>query len=575
MVTLPLVKRLASTAIGVLLAVAPSAAASAPHGVLVRFAAGATAADRQAIRDRAGVGLEKTLPLRGLQLVRPGPGDSVNATVERLERSARVLYAEPDRTRVASARPSDPELDMEWGLDNTGQPVEGVSGTADADIDAPEAWDLTTGSSAVTVGILDTGVDSLHPDIAPNLWANPGESGGGRESDGVDNDANGLVDDVHGWDFVNGDADPADPDGHGTHTAGTVGARGNDGVGVTGVAWTAGLAPLRVVGSGAGTTVSRLIQAYGYARAKGFRVVNASLGSGGFTQGEYDAIAAVPNTLFVFAVGNDSVDNDTDPTYPCSYNLPNVLCVAGSDADDGLASMSNYGATSVDLAAPGERILSTWPASQCGAKTPPCWAYSDGTSRSAPLVAGTAALVWARDPGASVATVRSAIIAGVDPKPGLAGKTATGGRLNAFRAVSAVGGGGSQPPPSGGRAAVPQATPDRIAPLLAMHVGGHDLRTVLRRGLRLRIHCSEACGLHARLLLQKATVARYVVVGSGRAKASKPAWLVLRLRLTRRGRRALRRHPRVLTRVRLRAVDRSGNVRVVSRRVLLDKRAKR
>jgi subtilisin family serine protease len=561
----------ATVAVGVFLALAPAAAASAPRAVLVRFAPDATAADRQALRDRAGAKLEEVLPLRGLQLVQPGPGSSATETVRRLERSPRVLYAEPDLTRKAAALPNDTHFNLEWGLDNTGQTADGDAGTPDADIDAPEAWDINTGSSAITAGILDTGIDAAHPDLSPNIWANPGESGGGRETNGVDDDGNGLVDDAHGWDWVDGDADTADDNGHGTHTAGTLGARGNDGVGVAGVGWTIGLAPLRVLDSNGNGNVSHLILAYSYARAKGFRVVNGSLGSGGFSAAERDALAAAPNTLFVFAAGNGSLDNDSDPTYPCSYNLPNVLCVAASDGDDGLASFSNYGATTVHLAAPGERIVSTWPASECGAETPPCWAYSDGTSRSAPFVAGAAALVWGLDAAASVATVRSAILDNVDPKPGLAGKTVTGGRLNAFRAVASVQRGGSgsgsggSPPPS-----PPAVAADRIAPLLVLRLARrHDLRAALRRGLLLRVHCSEACELRGELLVGRTAIARYVLIGQGRGGARQAGWTALRVRVTPRGRRILRRRRTMLARVRVRAADSSGNARRLSRRVLL------
>ncbi len=182
-----------------------SAQAETPGGddsVIVRFRAGADAADRLAARRGAGAELDRALPLAGLQVVQPRPGLSAEQLVTRLERSDDVLYAEPDARRTAFVVPNDPYMWTLWGLNDTGQSVAGVKGTPDADIDATEAWDLTTGDSAVTVGIVDSGLDATHADLAPNLWANAGESGAGRETNGLDDDGDGQIDDVHGWDWV-------------------------------------------------------------------------------------------------------------------------------------------------------------------------------------------------------------------------------------------------------------------------------------------------------------------------------------------------------------------------------------
>ena len=379
---------------------------SEDENVLVRFAPGTDPAERAAAREAADAEFEKTLPLRGLQVIDPRPGRSTDDVVERLERSADVLYAEPDVTRSAFAYPNDPWADELWGLFNSGQSINGhTGGTADADIDATEAWDLTTGTAAVTVGILDTGVDYAHPDLAPNIWVNPGESGAGRETNGIDDDADGYVDDWHGWDWSGNNAsapddnNPADENWHGTHVAGTVGARGNNSSGAAGVAWHVSLVPLRVLNSAGEGKVSDLIAGYGYARQKGLRIVNASLGGTSSSPAERDALAAASNTLFIVAAGNGGSDlkgdnNDVTGTYPCSYNLPNVICVAATDGNDRLASFSNYGRTSVDLAAPGVQILSTIPSSTV--------AWAGGTSMATPHVSGAAALVWARNPGATV-----------------------------------------------------------------------------------------------------------------------------------------------------------------------------
>jgi subtilisin family serine protease len=213
----------------------------------------------------------------------------------------------------------------------------GLQQPSDHDIDAPEAWDQTTGSSAVKVAVVDTGVAYDHPDLAPNM--------------------------LPGHDFYGNDNDPRDENGHGTHVAGTIGARGNNGIGVTGVNWNVSLIPVRVLGPDGGGTVETVTNGFAYAVAQGAKVVNASLGGGGYSQTVKDAIdAAATTTLFVVAAGNAADDNDDFPTYPCSYTSPNLICVAATDKTDALADFSNIGATSVDLAAPGTDILSTWPA---------------------------------------------------------------------------------------------------------------------------------------------------------------------------------------------------------------------
>lgn len=595
---------LALAAVAALLALgAPAALGAGPQGVLVRFAKGADARERTAARAEAGTRFRQVLPVRGLQLVQPEPGVSARTAIDRLERSPEVLYAEPDLIRKASATPNDGLFGLTWGMRNTGQSVEGVSGTPGADISAPAAWDRTTGSAAVTVGIVDSGVDATHPDLAPNIWTNPNEIPG----NGIDDDGNGLVDDVRGWDWVGGSANPADQNGHGTHVSGTVGARGNDGTGVAGVSWNVKLAALRVLDANGNGSTSNVIKAYAYASQKGFRVVNASFGGAGYSNAEHDALAAAGNTLFVAAAGNAGVDNDVTPTYPCSYDLANVICVAATDQNDNLASFgtggSNYGSTSVDLGAPGKNILSAWPAFGCAPQSPPCWAYSDGTSMATPHVSGAAALLFSQDPGASLASVRSALLGSVDPKPSLQGKTVTGGRLNVARALAAqspsgAGGGSGAPAPGaaasggagsgGGPAATPApprrppasspaAKPDRTPPSVTVAIARQRIGSVLRRGLLLRVRCSEPCAVRADMLLGAAparrlglrTTARHVLVGRSRRGSGTTGRFLVRVRPDARARRALRRARSLNLRLLLRAVDRQDNARVLSRLVLL------
>ena len=560
---------------------APEARLPAATRVLVRFRAAADAGDRAEARREAGTPLEETLPVRGLQLVDPKPGLTVGAAIDRLERSPEVLYAEPDAPRRVVQLPNDRYFSVLWGLHNTGQSIAGgPPGTPDADIDAPEAWDLTTGAPSVAVGVVDSGVDATHPDLRPNEWTNPGESGAGREANGRDDDGNGEIDDVHGWDWVDGDNAPSDLHGHGTHVAGTIAARGNDGEGVTGVSWSSSLAPLRVLAADGTGYSSDAIKAYAYAGRSGLRVVNASLGGPQGSRAERDAIAGTANTLFVVAAGNGGADgvgddNEAAGEYPCNYDLANLICVAATDANDRLAGFSNYGARSVDLAAPGVDVGSTYPGAQ--------WVYMDGTSMAAPHVAGAAALVLARSPGASVAEVRSALLGGVDLKPSLAGKTVTGGRLNAHRAVALVsppvgGTGTSQPPPAPAPAPAPAAPADTTAPTVSISTARTQrLGTVIRRGLRPLLRLSEAGTVRATLEVSAATARRLglgrgtraVRIGSATATYTAAGSRRVTIRLTASARRRLARARSVTTTLGVRAADARGNARTSARRIAL------
>jgi subtilisin family serine protease len=329
-----------------------------PRRLLVRFDPDASLDARGELLASIGVRFAGEPVINDTHAIDIARGGRLEHAMTALRRSPLVLYAERDLVYRASVAPNDPRFASLWGLHNVGQISAGV---ADADIDAPEAWEVTTGDNAVTVGVVDTGVAYEHPDLAPNIWRNPGESGAGRESNGVDDDGNGYVDDVRGWDWVDDDASPHDLNGHGTHVAGTIGAQGNDGVGVTGVSWKTSLVPLRALdASGAGTS-SDLARAFNYAGKKGLSVVSASLGGGGFSQTLLDSIAAWPKTLFVVAAGNEAIDNEQRASYPCNYTVANLVCVAATDAADRLAGFSNYGSTSVDLGAPGVGILSTVP----------------------------------------------------------------------------------------------------------------------------------------------------------------------------------------------------------------------
>jgi len=357
------------------------------------------------------------------------------AVLSMLASQSIVSAYEPDLPISVSAvegasTPDDPRYGDLYGLHNTGQ----SGGSADADIDAPEAWQVSTGSRDVIVGVVDTGIDYTHPDLAANIWVNPGEIAG----NGLDDDGNGFVDDVHGYDFVNNDGDPFDDNGHGTHVAGTIGGVGNNGIGVTGVNWEVSLMGLKFLSdSGSGST-SAAIQAINYATmmrtqyGQNIRVTNNSWGGGGSSDAMRQAIeaGAAADILFVAAAGNDGSNNDANPQYPASYTSEAVVSVAATNRNDALAGFSNYGATSVDLAAPGAGIVSTVPGGG--------YASYSGTSMATPHVAGAAALALAVDPTLSVADLKTALLGTVDGVSGLAGKILTGGRLNAGSLIASL-----------------------------------------------------------------------------------------------------------------------------------------
>ncbi len=326
------------------------------------------------------------------------------------------VFAEPDYIVTTSTIPDDSSFGSLWGLHNTGQ----SGGTADADIDAPEAWDIGTGSHQVLVGIIDTGIDRTHPDLAPNMWSNPAEIAG----NGLDDDNNGFIDDVYGWDFYANDNNPHDENGHGTHCAGTIGAVGDNGTGVVGVNWNVSMVALRFLSPGGSGSTSDAIDAVNYGKKIGVDLTSNSWGGGGNSSALENAIrnAGASNILFVAAAGNDSLNTDVSPHYPSSYSLDCIVSVASSDRNDARSYFSNYGLVAVDLAAPGSSIYSTLPGGTYGSKS--------GTSMATPHVAGAVALMKSHSPDAPVAEIKQLLFDYVDPLPAFSGKCVTEGRLN-------------------------------------------------------------------------------------------------------------------------------------------------
>ena len=359
----------------------------------------------------------------------------------------RVASVTPDLRLHRHADPTgETYWDLLWGLHNTGQPIRGSTGTANIDIDALEAQAITPGDPSVTVAVIDDGVDFSHPDLAARAWTNPGESGGGKETNGVDDDTNGYIDDVNGWDFCNDDntVHDFDEDFHGTHVAGTI-AASLDGQGVVGVAPGVKIMALKFLdnGSSCGLT-SQAIEAIEYAKSFGVVISNSSWGGRGQAadfQPLKDAIAD-SGLLFVTSAGNEGIDNDNDPApaFPASFDLPNIVAVAATDKDGGMADFSNYGHTTVDLSAPGVDIASTWAADAIDPS--PGWAYLDGTSMAAPHVAGVAALLASQDPTllepANLATLKSRLLTSGKSLPLTVGDTVTGRMVDARYALDGV-----------------------------------------------------------------------------------------------------------------------------------------
>ena len=529
--------------VGVAMAADPS------RELIVRFDGDATAAGRLDAREDARTDLEHTLPLQGMQLVSVDPGQSVAVAEHALETDPDVLYAEPNAIRHASLVPNDPYFSQLWAMLNTGQSIRGVTGSPDADSDIAEAWDARITGDTI-VAVLDTGVDTTHPDLTANL--------------------------LPGHDYVDGDDNPVDENGHGTHVAGTIAADRGNGIGVAGVGDNAvKILPLRVLDANGAGSVSTLIQAYAYAFQHGAKVVNLSLGSGTALQSERDTMASFQSMLFVSASGNGGADglgdnNDLSATFPCAYVLPNVLCVAASDNRDQLAPFSNYGATSVDLAAPGVSIASTWIGGG--------YSWASGTSMATPHVSGTAGLLWSAAPSSLPTDISSAIMAGVDASPAFVGKTVSGGRLNVLRSLRLVanvgvgepapapgpggggggsGGGGSTGGTSGtGGAGVNDAMPPRLTVRVRRALSAARL---LRRGLGARVRCSESCT--ARLVLGRSGRTLSIPV---RVRLTPGIYRRVRIRLTRAGARALRhRAVGTLTLV-ARATDAAGNRRTLN-----------
>lgn len=394
------------------------------HTALVKYSKRIPLQQAEKILARQGVQVLKYFKhTRILYVALPTSTDTMGK-IKGIGRQADVLMASPNYWVTAHTLPNDPRFSELWGLHNTGQ----QGGLIENDIGMDEIWDQFTDSSSVIVGVVDSGIDDNHPDLADNVWVNPGEIPGND----LDDDNNGYVDDVHGYDFENNDGDPFDDDGHGTHVSGTIGAVGNNGIGVSGINWKIQIMALKFLDETGTGLISNGIEAIEYGIDNGAFILNNSWGSLFPGSGLEDAVEATDaaGLVFVASAGNETDNTDTGfrSNYPSAYSTPNILSVAAITRDDALADFSNFGEVSVDLGAPGEEILSTVPTWWFPGSND--YYFLDGTSMAAPHVTGAAALLWAAFPGLSHREVIDLILLGTTPKPYLDGVVATGGTLN-------------------------------------------------------------------------------------------------------------------------------------------------
>ena len=343
-------------------------------------------------------------------------GRSLPETLVNLQPSRQIELVQPNAKITTNAIPNDPSFPKLYALNNSGQ----TGGKFDADIDASEAWDYTTGTGQTVVAVIDTGVDYNHDDLRANIWVNSGEIAG----NGLDDDGNGYIDDLHGYDFANNDSNPMDDNGHGTHVSGTIGAVGDNGLGVVGVNWHTKIMALKFLDESGSGYLSNAIRALDYAVANGARLSNNSWGGGGYeaTLGMAIARASSVGHIFVAAAGNSASNNDVTASYPASYAYDNVVAVAATDQNDNLASFSNYGASTVDIAAPGVSIYSTLPGNSYGS-------YS-GTSMATPQVAGALSLYLDANPSATASQAITALYQSADAILSLSNRVAGSRRLN-------------------------------------------------------------------------------------------------------------------------------------------------
>jgi len=382
---------------------------------------------KQTLSNVLGAYVKSTIPSQNIVVVQKPVFEVAASALATLKSNPMVEVAEPNLIYRINRLPNDPMLEQLWGLKNVGQKdPSGKVGVAGVDIGAEQAWDITTGSDDMVVAIVDTGIDYNHPDLKDNMWVNAAEANGQA---GVDDDNNGVVDDIHGYNAITNSGDPMDDQGHGSHCAGTIGARGDDGVGVAGVNWRVKMMAVKFLSASGSGTLEDAVKAIDYANRMGAKILSNSWGGGGFSQTLFDVIkqSDEKGALFIAAAGNDNNNNDTRPSYPATYAVPNIISVAAIDNKGARASFSSYGKKTVHVGAPGVNVMSS---------TGGDYASFSGTSMATPHVSGIAALVWGHETALTGHEVKERILKTARPIAGLKGKVATGGLANAYLALT-------------------------------------------------------------------------------------------------------------------------------------------
>lgn len=400
---------------------------SVPGEFVVKLKPGMMRASTQALSQQLKGFVTQKISGQNIVVVKKAVFETNDSAIKALNENPMVEIAEPNYIYKINKAPTDPLYVQTWGLANVGQadPKNQV-GVAGIDINAERAWEIQTGTREKIIAVIDTGIDYTHPDLVDNMWVNESEKNGKA---GVDDDNNGVVDDVYGYNAITGTGNAKDDQGHGSHCAGTIGARANNGIGVAGVNWNVRMMAVKFLDAGGSGSLADAIKAIDYATKMGAHVMSNSWGGGGFSQTLMDAIkrSNEAGAIFIAAAGNEYNNNDNSPTYPSTYQVENVMSVAAIDNRGAKADFSNYGKKTVHLGAPGVNVMST---------TGGSYKSFSGTSMATPHVAGVAALLWANEPNLTAAQVKERLIATVRPLASMKGKTRTGGMVDAYGALT-------------------------------------------------------------------------------------------------------------------------------------------
>ncbi len=380
-----------------------------------------------ALSQNLGSYIKSRIPGQNIVVIKRPIFETEKSVLKILSENELVDIVEPNFIYHANKASNDPMMEQLWGLKNMGQKdSSGRVGTQGVDVNIEKAWDIQTGSKKMIVAVIDTGIDYNHPDLKENMWKNLAELNGKA---GVDDDVNGVIDDIYGYNAVTGLGDPLDDQGHGSHCSGTIGAKGNDSAGIVGVNWDVSLMAVKFLDANGSGSLENAIKAIDYATKMGAKVMSNSWGGGGYSQTLFDAIKKTEDAgaIFIAAAGNDSNNNDTSPSYPASYAIDNIVAVAAIDNVGAIAGFSNFGKNTVHLGAPGVNIYSS-----TGGKYD-SWS---GTSMATPHVSGVAALLWANEPQLTAAQIKQRLLATARPIASLRGKTRTGGMVDAYAALT-------------------------------------------------------------------------------------------------------------------------------------------